>query len=296
MELAIDLEGLDAHPSHRLKDGKPRRPVALAEDTRESRYFAEALVPLEDLGMAAEVGAEVGLPMWLCVDKSEFSRQQDKRLRRSFLNERTWPTITRLRLASQADPPTRLEFSTDGQWPGLGYLAKPVDVSWDGDWASQCRVTDDAFVAELSIPWGMLDELGIGRQNIGVDLTGKGSLDAVPPRPWQERPFAHVARSLVLEETVPPISRYRLRLHFCEPHEVEVGRRVFDVRVQDELVLDDLDIIRETGGKNRALVEELNGIAADKALVLEFIPQGRGPGDMSAPVLSGLEVYREPVR
>ncbi len=296
LELGIDLDGLDAQPSYRLKDEKPRRPVTLAEDTREDRYFAEALIPLEDLGLAAEVGAEVGLPMWFCADKSEFSRQQDERLRASFLNERTWPTITRLRLASQADPPTRLRFSIDGQWPGLAYLTKSEDPSWDGDWSSRCRVTDDAFVAELSIPWRMLDELGIGRRNMGVDLTGEGALDAVPRHPWQERPFAHVGRRLVLEETVPPIRRYRVRLHFCEPDRVKVGRRIFDVRVQDKLALDDLDIVRETGGKNRALVRELKGVAADKTLLLEFIPQGHGPGETNAAVLSGLEVYEEPVR
>jgi outer membrane protein assembly factor BamB len=84
--------------------------------------------------------------------------------------------------------------------------------------------------------------------------------------------------------------RYTVRLHFVEPDRVKTGQRVFSVSLQGRDVLRDLDIVKETGGVNRSLVKEFNGVVASEELVVRLTPSG---GSLAAPVLCGIEVVAE---
>jgi hypothetical protein len=82
-----------------------------------------------------------------------------------------------------------------------------------------------------------------------------------------------------------------VRLHFADPDNDKAGQRVFDVRVQDQTFLAGFDIVKETGGRNRALVKEIKGVAVKDKLVVQFAGEGKEAG--SVPLLCGVEVVRE---
>ena len=67
-----------------------------------------------------------------------------------------------------------------------------------------------------------------------------------------------------------------------------VGQRVFDVKLQDQLVIEDLDIIEEAGGANRALVKEFKGLHAEDTIKLELVPHTD-----RLPIISAVEIHEE---
>lgn len=68
-----------------------------------------------------------------------------------------------------------------------------------------------------------------------------------------------------------PDGRYRVTLQFCEPEHTEVGKRVFDVKVEGETVLTGLDIFEHVGN-GRALDFEFGGVAVkDGRMDIEFV-------------------------
>ena len=87
-------------------------------------------------------------------------------------------------------------------------------------------------------------------------------------------------------EDAPASEPYRLRLFFGGP-EIEVGdRRVFDVFVQNKLVLSDVTIDSSTDGA-QSCVHVLNDIQIGEELDVRFhAKQGK-------PLLSGLELIRQ---
>ena len=67
-----------------------------------------------------------------------------------------------------------------------------------------------------------------------------------------------------------PEGDYLLRLHFATHHTQPV--RICDVVVNGETMLSDYDIMKESGGKMKAVVEELNVKAyAQGKLVIKFV-------------------------
>lgn len=69
--------------------------------------------------------------------------------------------------------------------------------------------------------------------------------------------------------TVPEDGRYLVDLHFAEVFLTEVGQRVFDVTIENDLVLNDLDIIAEVG-HDAALVKSFEVEVTDGVLNIEF--------------------------
>jgi outer membrane protein assembly factor BamB len=86
---------------------------------------------------------------------------------------------------------------------------------------------------------------------------------------------------------------YRVRLHLADPHNAEPGRRVFLVKLQGKTVAESLDIAKESGGRNRALVKQFAGVAVSNGLTLEFVPKVARPAADQTPILQALEVIRE---
>jgi len=65
---------------------------------------------------------------------------------------------------------------------------------------------------------------------------------------------------------------HRVKLQFCEPHYTEAGKRVFSVKLQGVLVIENLDIFGRVG-QNRALDFMFEGIAVTNGwLDVEFQP------------------------
>jgi len=88
---------------------------------------------------------------------------------------------------------------------------------------------------------------------------------------------------------------YTIRLGFVAPSGDEVGQRVFDVRLQGDVVLKDFDILREAGAPNKALIKEFNGIKVVSNLVVVFVPKTTNPTTEQAPILNFIEAAREDI-
>jgi len=84
-------------------------------------------------------------------------------------------------------------------------------------------------------------------------------------------------------ETAP--LRYAVTLIFSEPDSAAVGERVFDVKVQGQKVLSDVDLVRDAG--TRVVVSRAVGeFIVEDQLRIELIAQ------KGVPVLSGIELKR----
>lgn len=83
---------------------------------------------------------------------------------------------------------------------------------------------------------------------------------------------------------------YTVRLHFSEPKKLSEGDRIFDVYLQNNLVLEMMDITKETKGHHRMLVKEFKGIEITEALEIQLIsPEKNQHGS----ILSGIEIEAE---
>ena len=82
-----------------------------------------------------------------------------------------------------------------------------------------------------------------------------------------------------------PTGNYTVNLHFADVFDgtAGIGLRVFDVVIEDELVLDDLDIYREVG-HDAALVESFSVAVTDGQLNLEFLHE------IENPIISAIEI------
>lgn len=86
---------------------------------------------------------------------------------------------------------------------------------------------------------------------------------------------------------------YTVRLGFNALPTDLVGRRVFDIKIQDKVVLESFDIMETARQANRAIVKEFKGIRAGSALILELVPKSANPQVSQAPVINFIEVVRE---
>jgi len=86
-------------------------------------------------------------------------------------------------------------------------------------------------------------------------------------------------------------ARYTVRLGFSAMPGDKPGQRLFDVKLDDQVVLRDFDIVRETGASDRAVWKEF-AVSAGKALTIELVPKVDQPTPEQMPLISGLQVER----
>lgn len=86
---------------------------------------------------------------------------------------------------------------------------------------------------------------------------------------------------------------YRVRLALADPKNDQAGRRVFDIKLQDRLVRENVDIVKAAGGSRRATWLEFDGIEVDEKLVIELLPKGPVEGVDQLPILQGVEIVRQ---
>ena len=81
---------------------------------------------------------------------------------------------------------------------------------------------------------------------------------------------------------------YTVRLYFAEVEAVAPGERVFDVTVQGRRLLDDFDIVKAAGGRNRVVSREFRAVPVADELRVSF-----HAGTKRGAVLCGIEVQEE---
>jgi outer membrane protein assembly factor BamB len=118
-----------------------------------------------------------------------------------------------------------------------------------------------------------------GRNPSRVDAFDK-HIGQIPK--WQEE---HIKG--VFERPRP----YTVRLYFAEIEECEIGRRLFNVSLQNRQVLESFDIVKEAGGTNRPVVKEFKGINVKDDLKVNLT--GVTAGQAASPLLCGIEIIAE---
>jgi len=83
---------------------------------------------------------------------------------------------------------------------------------------------------------------------------------------------------------------YTVRLFFAETEEYEIGRRLFNVSIQNQQVLEAFDIVKEAGGINRPVVKEFKGINVKDDLRITLTPPAES---QAGPLLCGIEIIAE---
>lgn len=86
-------------------------------------------------------------------------------------------------------------------------------------------------------------------------------------------------------------ARYTVKLGFLEPDAVEPGQRTFDVSLQGKPVLESFDVVRQAGGRRRAVEKTFPGVEVTGLLRVSLTPT-KG-AQVAAPILSSVEVIRE---
>jgi len=84
-----------------------------------------------------------------------------------------------------------------------------------------------------------------------------------------------------------------VRLGFAALSGDRIGQRVFDIKLQGKLVLDNFDILREAGAPKKAVAKEFKGIEVKDALTIELVPKVENPTIEQAPLINVIEVIRE---
>ncbi len=85
---------------------------------------------------------------------------------------------------------------------------------------------------------------------------------------------------------------YRVRLAFADPDNDRPGQRVFDVKLQGKVVAADFDIVKQAGGRNRAVHAEFPAVVSDN-LVIELAPKAVDSQPQQLPILQGVEIVRQ---
>lgn len=111
--------------------------------------------------------------------------------------------------------------------------------------------------------------------------------------PWLYTSWLHGQGKLVLKlgpagGSQAEQTRYTVRLHFAEPEDIKLGRRVFDVAIQGEQALKGFDIVKAAGGPGRAIVKEFKDVQVGRELSIELT--STGPDSSVEPLICGVEV------
>ncbi len=82
---------------------------------------------------------------------------------------------------------------------------------------------------------------------------------------------------------------FTVRLGFVSPS----TNRKFDIKIQDNIVMKNSDILKEAGGVNKAVIKEFKGINVDNNFSLALVPEITSPEISQAPVINFIEIIRE---
>jgi len=84
---------------------------------------------------------------------------------------------------------------------------------------------------------------------------------------------------------------YTIYLYFAEVLDKKPSERVFDVYIQGEKVLENLDIVKQAGGANKSLVKSIKGVKVRDKINIKCTPSEKSPG--SLPILCGVKIEKE---
>ena len=172
---------------------------------------------------------------------------------------------------------------------------------WSGEQINQLGLnlnapgdrTSDRNTLWLEFPYvaGASPEIHVIMDTVDYHLIRKDPISILSENtPWISASSIGGIRSLEItlsDDLAVPETSYKVNLYFSEPEMKLKGERVFDVAIQDRKVLEDFDIISETGRQDKELIKSFSGILAGRTLRIEMMPKNGNT------ILSGIELVQE---
>jgi hypothetical protein len=253
--------------------------VQPATGRTDGAYVVEALFPWATLNLGPATGKEIGFAVACASRDSRWFARGMRGVARDFNH------MARLRLADRAGAPAAL---TEPGAPAL--LRVEEDAGWNGTWAGAVKTDGDTVTSEMAIPWAALAAVGLDRDALTVKFDESGKVTPPMMEAKAQAGYLLPVHPMVPRAMAKP---YTVRLHLAELEDVAPGQRVFDVKLQGRTFLEHLDVVKEAGGRFRALVKEFKGVRAENVLTVELVPRSDDLTPSTAPILSGLEVILE---
>jgi hypothetical protein len=276
---------------HDLNMYRPSRKLEMktASARTEDALVAEALFPLEKLGLKAGPSTRLGLKLVAYNPKAvDPNITSGAGSRRAALTD---GILQALHLTDGAPRTVEVKcVSARREWYGSVMVFAPPAYHLPPDSWSGASVEQAGLRTEMTIPIRALNELGLSADRLLALLKTPGKME--PDVGALAREFGQ-ARRVHLSKAEWKAGTYTVRLHFAELAEIKPGERVFGVKLQGKTVLEALDVAKEAGGQDRAVVKTFPGVAAGKVMDIEFCPKAEALNENTLPILNGIELIAE---
>ena len=184
---------------------------------------------------------------------------------------------------------------------GTVETGRKIDPNWKGRWQSAVREAAHGWTAEVALPIETLTESGMNPGRLRLNCMAQSRTPSGFETVFLTDPlYGTKFRSCVGFQRVvpaaakPPVQRsFTVRLHFAELDDVGLGRRVFDVALQGKTILKDLDVFKQAGGRNTALVKEFRKVKASDQIWIDLGSAAQETAGKPAPMLNAVEIIEE---
>jgi len=163
-------------------------------------------------------------------------------------------------------------------------------------WSSNAYKYDGASVKRIGINFGAPGDFRADSGTLWVDYPSVGGESPdLPIRITPAKPaviYHHSSRIIsaplisitVAKKPKSSTVDYTVRLHFSELVEKQTGKRIFNVSVQNKMVLRNFDICREANGPGRGIVREIKNVKASNEIIVKL------EGRKGKTIISGIEL------
>lgn len=173
------------------------------------------------------------------------------------------------------------------KWNGSQIKQLGINLNAPGDRTSQ----DNILWLDFPNVGGASPEIPVKIDTAGYYLIRKDPISVHSENtPWISASAIGGIRSIEItlsKDSVVHDATYKIRLYFSELENKKRGERVFDVSIQGRKVLENFDIISETGEKDKEIIKSFAGIIAGNTLRIDMIPKKGNT------FLSGIELIQE---
>ena len=175
------------------------------------------------------------------------------------------------------------------KWGGSQIKQLGLNLNAPGDRISE----NNTLWIEFPTAGGASPDIPVKIDTAGYSLIRKESISVISENtPWVSSSAISGLRSIEItlsNSNEAPETTYTVNLYFSELEKKQPGERLFNIRLQDETLIENLDIAREAGKCDKEIVKSFTGIRAGKTLKIDLVPVNGNT------ILSGIELIHEQI-
>lgn len=173
------------------------------------------------------------------------------------------------------------------KWSGKQIKQLGINLNAPGDRTAE----NNTLWLEFPVAGGASPEIPVKIDSVDYSEIRKDPMSVISETsPWISSSAIGGIRSLEItlsKDKNAVETSYKVTLYFSELEDKKQGERVFDVIIQNNKVLDNFDIISESGKVNKEIIKTFTGITAGKTMTIEMYPEKGNT------ILSGIELTEE---